>query len=65
MKGLRYGDPVSPIILSMVADMLGTITAMAKWDGKEGALIPHLADSGVSILQYMNDINFFVEHTLE
>jgi hypothetical protein len=65
MKGLRYGDPMSPIIFSMVADMLGTITVMAKWDGKEGALIPHLVDSGVSILQYMDAITFFVEHTLE
>jgi hypothetical protein len=53
IKGLRYGDPMSPIIFSMVADMLGTITVMAKWEGKEGALIPHLVDSGVSILIWM------------
>jgi hypothetical protein len=37
----------------------------AKEDGQVTGLIPHLVDGGVSILQYVDDTIFFLEHDLE
>jgi hypothetical protein len=51
-KGLRQGDPLSPILFNIVADMLSILIARAKEDAKVGGLIPHLIDGGISILQY-------------
>ena len=50
-KGLRQGDPLSPIHFNIVADMLAIIIARAKEDGQVDGLIPHLVEGGVSILQ--------------
>jgi hypothetical protein len=49
-KGLRQGDPLSPILFNIVADMLAIIIQRAKEDGQVEGLIPHLVDGGVSIL---------------
>jgi hypothetical protein len=49
-KGLRQGDPLSPILFNIVADMLAIIINRAKEDGQVNGLIPHLVDGGVSIL---------------
>jgi hypothetical protein len=60
-KGLRKGDPLSPILVNIIADMLAILTARAKEDG----LIPHLVDGGVSILQYADDTIIFIEHDMQ
>jgi hypothetical protein len=54
-KGLRQGDPLSPILFNIVADVLAILIACAKEEGQVGSLIPHLVDGGVSILQYADD----------
>jgi retron-type reverse transcriptase len=54
-KGLRQGDPLSPILFNIVADVLAILIARAKEEGQVGSLIPHLVDGGVSILQYADD----------
>ena len=61
-KGLRQGDPMSPILFNIVVDMLAIMIGRAKEAGQVGGLVPHLVDSGVSILQYADDTNIFMEH---
>jgi hypothetical protein len=64
LKGLRQGDPLSPILFNIVADMLAILIARAKEDGQVGGLIPHLVDSGISTLQYADNTILFMEHDL-
>jgi hypothetical protein len=61
-KCLRQGDPLSPMVFNIVADMLVVLIARAKEDGQVGGLIPHLVEGGVSILQYTDDTILFLEH---
>jgi hypothetical protein len=64
-KGLRQGNPLSPMLFNIVADVLAILIARAKEDGQVGGLVPHLVDGGVSILQYADDTILFMEHDLE
>jgi hypothetical protein len=64
-KGLRQGDPLSPILFNIVADMLAILIGRAKDAGHVGSLIPHLVEGGVSVLQYADDTIIFMEHDLE
>jgi hypothetical protein len=65
LKGLRQGDPLSPMLFNIVADMLAILIAWTKETGQVGGLIPHLVEGGVSILQYADDTILFMEHDLE
>ena len=49
-KGLRQGDPASPILFNIVADMLATLVERAKVAGQVSGVIPHLVEEGLSIL---------------
>jgi hypothetical protein len=64
LKGLRQGDPLSPILFNIVADMFSILIAWAKEDGQVGGLVPHLVDGGILILQYADDTILFMEHDL-
>ena len=64
MKGLRQGDPLSPILFNSFVDMLAVLIARAKDDGQVGSLIPHPVEGGISILQYADDTILFLEHDL-
>ena len=64
-KGLRQGDPLSPILFNIVADMLAVQIERAKLDGQIEGVIPHLVDGGLSILQYADDTILFMDHDLE
>jgi hypothetical protein len=46
-KGLWQGDPLSPILFNIVADMLAIIINRAKEDGQASRLIPPLFDGCV------------------
>ena len=64
-KGLRQGDPLSPILFNIVADMLAILIERAKTEGQIEGVIPHLVDGGLSILQYADDTILFMEHDIE
>jgi hypothetical protein len=61
---LRQGDPLSPLLFNIVANMLAILTERAKVDGQIEGVIPHLVDGGLSILQYADDTILFMEHDL-
>ena len=63
--GLRQGDPISPILFNIVADMLALLINRAKVDGQIRGVIPHLVDDGLSILQYADDTIIFLDHDPE
>lgn len=64
-QGLRQGDPLSPILFNIVADMLAIFINRAKVEGQIKGVIPHLVDDGLSILKYADDTIIFMDHDLE
>jgi hypothetical protein len=64
-KGVRQGDPLSPILFNIIVDMLVILINRAKGEGQLSRVIPHLVDDGLSILQYADDTILFVEHNFE
>jgi len=46
-KGLRQGDPLSPILLNIVTDMPALFINRAKADDQLSGVVPHLIDDGL------------------
>jgi hypothetical protein len=63
--GLRQGDPLSPILFNLVADMLAILISRAKEEGQVAGAVPHLVDDGLSILQYADDAIIFMDHNIQ
>jgi hypothetical protein len=57
-KGLWQGDPLSPILFNIVADMLAIIINRAKEKDQVSGLIPNLVDGGVYIYNMLMTQNF-------
>ena len=64
-KGLRQGDPVSPMLFNIVVDMLAIMIARAKEAAQVEGVIPNLIQDGLSILQYADDTVIFMSHDVE
>jgi hypothetical protein len=64
-KGLRQGDPLSPILFNIVTDMLAVLIKRAKDEGQISGIVPHLVQDGISILQYADDTIIFMDHDLK
>jgi hypothetical protein len=54
-RGVRQGDPISPLLFNFVADALAVILDRAKEAGHIQGVVQHLIPGGVSHLQYADD----------
>lgn len=64
-KGVRQGDPLSPILFNFVADCLTRMVQKAQTNGLITGLISHIVPNGVAILQYADDTIVFLKHDVE
>jgi len=64
-KGVRQGDPLSPIMFNIVVDMLAILISRAKEANHIRGVVPHLVDEGLSVLQYADDTVIFMDNDLE
>jgi hypothetical protein len=64
-KGLRQGDPLSPLLFNIVVDMLVILIKRTKAEGQINGVVPHLVEDGLSILQYVDDTLIFLDHDIE
>jgi hypothetical protein len=61
-KGLRQGDPMSPLLFNFVADVFTRMLIRATQGGYITCLITSLYPDGVISLQYADDTLLFLEH---
>ena len=54
-KGLKQGDPHSPLLFNLVADVFSKMLVKAVNNGLIGGLLPHAIPGGVASLQYADD----------
>jgi hypothetical protein len=64
-KGVRQGDPFSPLLFNLVADGLACMIHKAQDEGLIEGLIPHIIQNGCSCLQYVDDTIFLIQDCLE
>ena len=64
-KGVRQGDPLSPILFNIVVDMLAIFISRAKESEQIQGVVPDLVDEGLSILQYADDTVIFMGNDRE
>lgn len=62
-KGLRQGDPLSPLMFNIVADGLSAILDKAVERGVLRGVVPHLVQGGLTHLQYADDTVLFIQNT--
>jgi hypothetical protein len=64
-KGVRQGDPLSPILFNMVADCLTRMVRKAQFHGLITGLANNLMTGGVAILQYVDDTIFCLKDDMD
>jgi hypothetical protein len=62
---VRLGDPLSPILLNIVVDMLAILISWAKEDEQIQGVVPHLVDDSLLVFQYADDTIIFMDNDLE
>jgi hypothetical protein len=63
-KGVRQGDPLSPILFNFVTDCLTRMIHQTQGNGLIIGLIDHIIPLGVAILQYADDTIICLKHDL-
>lgn len=64
-KGVRQGDPLSPLLFNIVADCLTRMVHAAQRNNLLCGLADHIIPKGVAILQYADDIIICLKDDLE
>jgi hypothetical protein len=64
-RGVRQGDPLSPILFDFLVDALAAILSRACQAGHIRGVVPHLIPGGISHLQYADDTLILTEPTDE
>jgi hypothetical protein len=64
-KGLRQGDPFSPLLFNIDAYVLSVLVKRAQENGLVTGLASVLLDDGIAIIQYVDDTIFMFEDSLE
>ena len=64
-KGVRQGDPLSPLLFNIAVDTLSKMIALAQSNKLITGLIPEYIENGVVILQYADDTILCLEDDLE
>ena len=54
-RGVRQGDPSSPILFNFMVDALAGMLEAAKREDHIHGVVPHLIEGGVTHLQYADD----------
>jgi hypothetical protein len=62
-RGVRQGDPISPLLFDFVGDALDAILSRARVAGHIQGIVPHLVLGGVSHLQYADDTMILIPNS--
>ena len=62
-KGLRQGDPLSPLLFNVVADAFSNFLTAASREGVLEGLVPHLKEGGLTHLRYADDTIIFLDNS--
>jgi hypothetical protein len=60
-RGVRQGDPISPLLFNFMADALSTMIDAASRAGHIKGVVSHLIQGGVTHLQYADDTILLLE----
>jgi len=64
-KGVRQGDPLSPVLFNFVADGLSRMIHKAQINKFFCGLADHIIENGVAVLQYADDTIICLKHDVE
>jgi hypothetical protein len=64
-RGVRQGDPLSPLLFNFIGEALSAILSAARRAGHIHGVIPHLILGGISHLQYADDTLILIQNSDE